>query len=72
MQTNVLLQWSFGVTMWEIFTCGKVPYNGIHAMGILPELERGAVLEIPDNKACSDDVSVFILLLHTIFTSKKI
>jgi serine/threonine protein kinase len=48
--------WSFGVTMWEIFTCGKVPYNGIHAMGILPELERGAVLEIPDNKACSDDV----------------
>ncbi|CAI8046035.1 Tyrosine-protein kinase transforming protein SEA, partial [Geodia barretti] len=48
--------WSFGVTMWEIFTCGNVPYNGIHAMGILPELERGAVLEIPDNKACSDDI----------------
>ena len=55
-----LLQWSFGVTMWEIFTCGNVPYNGIHAMGILPELERGAVLEIPDNKACSDDMSVYI------------
>ncbi|CAI8054131.1 Tyrosine kinase receptor Cad96Ca [Geodia barretti] len=53
---RLLMFGHFGVTMWEIFTCGNVPYNGIHAMGILHELERGAVLEIPDNKACSDDI----------------
>ena len=57
-ECNYFLQWSFGVTMWEIFTCGKVPYTGIHVMGIVTELQRGAVLEMPDNKACSDSMSV--------------
>ncbi|CAI8054941.1 Tyrosine-protein kinase transforming protein RYK [Geodia barretti] len=48
--------WSYGVTMWEIFTCGRVPYAGIHAMGLLKQLKRGERLEKPDNKACHDDI----------------
>ncbi|CAI8029843.1 Tyrosine-protein kinase transforming protein RYK, partial [Geodia barretti] len=48
--------WSYGVTMWEIFTCGRVPYAGIHAMGLLKGLKRGERLEKPDNKACHDDI----------------
>ena len=56
--TPVFIQWSYGVTMWEIFTCGRVPYAGIHAMGLLKELKRGGRLEKPDNKACHDDILV--------------
>ena len=44
--------------MWEVFTCGRVPYAGIHAMGLLSELKRGERLEKPDNKACHDDMLV--------------
>ena len=44
--------------MWEIFTCGRVPYAGIHAMGLLKQLKRGERLEKPDNKACHDDMLV--------------
>ena len=49
-------QWSFGVTVWEIFTCGRIPYTGIPAMGLLKELQRGQKLERPDNQACQDEV----------------
>ncbi|CAI8014077.1 Tyrosine-protein kinase transforming protein RYK [Geodia barretti] len=48
--------WSFGVTVWEIFTCGRIPYTGIPAMGLLKELQRGQRLERPDNEACLDEV----------------
>ena len=53
------IQWSYGVTMWEIFTCGRVPYAEIHAMGgLLCELKGGYRLEKPENKACNDDMLV--------------
>ncbi|CAI8033456.1 Tyrosine-protein kinase transforming protein SEA, partial [Geodia barretti] len=48
--------WSFGVTVWEIFTCGRIPYTGIPAMGLLKELQRGQRLERPDNEACSVEI----------------
>ena len=44
--------------MWEVLTCGRVPYAGIHAMGLLSVLKRGERLEKPDNKACHDDMLV--------------
>ena len=47
------------MTLWEIFTCGRVPYTRIHAMCLLTELKRGETLEKPDNKACHDDMLVF-------------
>ena len=49
-------QWAFGVTCWEIFTCGRVPYNGISAMGLLSALKDGERLEKPSNAACSDEM----------------
>ena len=52
----IIPQWSFGVTVWEIFTCGRIPYTGIPAMGLLKELQRGHRLERPDNEACQDEV----------------
>ena len=55
------------MTMWEVFTCGSVPYAGVRVMGLLKELQRGERLEKPDNVACSDEMSVFlcIIIIHT-------
>ena len=32
------------MTMWEVFTCGRVPYAGVHVMGLLKELQRGETI----------------------------
>ena len=55
MQLNVI-QWAFGVTMWEIFTCGRTPYSGVPAMSLLKTLKRGERLEKPDNKALNEEM----------------
>ena len=26
---SLSFQWSFGVTCWEVFTCGAMPYDGV-------------------------------------------
>jgi len=54
--TILFYQWAFGVTCWEIFTCGRVPYHGISAMGLLYALKDGERLEKPNNAACSDEM----------------
>ena len=46
-------QWSFGVTCWEVFTCGGVPYAGVPAMTLLNEFRSGHRLDRPSNTACS-------------------
>ena len=53
---SLCLQWSFGVTMWEIFTCGSVPYAGIRVMKLASELRVGYRLEKPDNVACDEEM----------------
>ena len=49
-------QWSFGVTCWEVFTCGRVPFSGISAMSLLTALRNGERLERPINAPCSDEM----------------
>ena len=44
------------MTVWEIYTCGRIPYSGIHPMGLLRELQAGHRLDKPDNAACHDDM----------------
>ncbi|CAI7994730.1 Tyrosine-protein kinase transforming protein SEA [Geodia barretti] len=48
--------WSFGVTCWEVFTCGGVPYAGVPVTTLLSELRSGHRLDRPSNIACSDDI----------------
>ncbi|CAI8024313.1 Tyrosine-protein kinase transforming protein ros [Geodia barretti] len=48
--------WSFGVTCWEVFTCGGVPYAGVPVTTLLSELFSGHRLDRPSNITCSDDV----------------
>ncbi|CAK1578458.1 unnamed protein product [Parnassius mnemosyne] len=42
--------WAFGVLMWEVFTCGKVPYGRMKNNDVVEMVQRGQVLERP--KGC--------------------
>ena len=55
---GILSQWAFGVTCWEVFTCGQVPYRGINAMSLMRTLRNGERLDKPNNSACSQEMSV--------------
>ena len=55
--------------MWEVFTCGSVPYAGIHVMKLASELRVGYRLEKPDNVACDEKMSA---KLHDSFSSEFI
>ena len=50
------MQWSFGVTCWEVFSAGRIPYSGVDAMSMLKILESGTRLEKPDNAACAPEM----------------
>ena len=60
--------------MWEIFTCGRVPYAGVNVLSLLNVLKRGERLEKPDNQACHDDMLGFCntLTFSTPFISPKL
>ena len=49
-------QWSFGVTMWEIFSAGKAPYPGADPLSLMQVLEKGERLPIPNNAACNEEM----------------
>ena len=49
-------QWSFGVTMWEIFSGGKSPYPGTNPVSLMKMLEEGERMPKPYNAACSEDM----------------
>ena len=55
---NVSTQWAFGVTVWELFTCGRVPYSGIPVRNVLKTLKAGQTLEKPENTTCSNEMLV--------------
>ena len=52
----VHVQWSYGVTMWEIFSGGKSPYPATDPVSLIQMLERGERLPKPYNVACSDNM----------------
>uniref|UniRef100_T1JI97 Tyrosine-protein kinase n=1 Tax=Strigamia maritima TaxID=126957 RepID=T1JI97_STRMM len=46
--------WAYGVLMWEIFTCGKMPYGRATNAQVVEQVQRGQRLERP--RACPRDV----------------
>ena len=48
-----LPQWSFGVTMWEVFSAGRNPYPGVDPFTLIKYLGDRGRLENPANAACS-------------------
>ncbi|KAJ8673410.1 hypothetical protein QAD02_004672 [Eretmocerus hayati] len=51
--------WSFGIVIWEIFTVGEIPYQGMRIHKLLQLLDRGYRLEQPEY--ASDDVYEIML-----------
>jgi len=52
------MQWSYGVTVWEIFSGGKAPYPGVNPLTLMQLLEAGQRMNKPVNAACTDEMSV--------------
>ena len=50
------LQWSYGVTMWEIFSGGKAPYPGTDPVTLMETLEEGDRMPKPINAACTEEM----------------
>ena len=50
------IQWAYGVTCWEIFSGGKVPYGGVDVTDLSRLLANGHRLEEPNNDACGDQL----------------
>lgn len=46
--------WAYGVLMWEIFTCGKMPYGRATNAEVVDQVQRGQRLERP--RACPREV----------------
>ncbi|VDN33899.1 unnamed protein product [Gongylonema pulchrum] len=46
--------WSFGVTLWELFSCGQQPYMDVDPDELASNLERGKRLAQPYN--CPDEM----------------
>lgn len=43
-----------GVLMWEVFTCGKMPYGRLKNTEVVERVQRGIILEKP--KACAKEI----------------
>lgn len=50
--------------MWEIFTCGKMPYGRLKNTEVVERVQRGIILERP--KACAKEIYDVINLSITI------
>ncbi|KAK0083927.1 hypothetical protein PV325_007928 [Microctonus aethiopoides] len=46
--------WSFGVTLWEMFSYGEQPYGDRKGVDVIQMVEKGERLQKPDD--CPDDV----------------
>ncbi|XP_045133703.1 tyrosine-protein kinase Btk29A-like isoform X4 [Portunus trituberculatus] len=46
--------WAFGVLMWEVYTCGKMPYGRMRNPEVVEMVQSGRVLEQP--RYCPDEV----------------
>ena len=43
----IQLQWSYGITCWEIFTLGRIPYPGVDNHNVITILKNGQRLDKP-------------------------
>uniref|UniRef100_A0A0A9WY19 Tyrosine-protein kinase n=2 Tax=Lygus hesperus TaxID=30085 RepID=A0A0A9WY19_LYGHE len=39
--------WAYGVLMWEVFTCGKMPYGRLKNTEVVERVQRGIILQRP-------------------------
>ena len=53
-----IIQLSYGVTCWEIFTGGKISYGGLTPMSLPKHFQEGYHMDKPNNAACSQKPGV--------------
>ncbi|KAF2880984.1 hypothetical protein ILUMI_25200 [Ignelater luminosus] len=46
--------WAYGVLMWEVFTCGEMPYGRLKNTEVVERVQKGLILEKP--KTCFKEV----------------
>lgn len=51
--------WSFGVTVWELFTYGQRPYENVRARDVPDLLEKGE--RLPQPSICTIDVYMIMI-----------
>lgn len=61
------LQWSFGVTLWELLSCAQQPYVDVDPDEMTTILEQGQRLIQPYN--CPDDLLAIVFFL--LFLKRK-
>ena len=47
-QLFCFFQWSYGITCWEIFSLGRIPYPGVDNVDVISLLKSGKRLEQPE------------------------
>ena len=53
-----MIQWSYGVLCWEVFSLGKNPYPGMSPKEVVCMLDDGERLSKPSNAACTIEMYV--------------
>lgn len=53
--------------MWEVFTCGKMPYGRLKNTEVVERVQRGIILERP--KACAKEIYE-VCIYRSIYHSK--
>lgn len=54
--------------MWEVFTCGKMPYGRLKNTEVVERVQRGIILEKP--KACFKEVYEVLSRAQALYYSK--
>lgn len=55
--------------MWEVFTCGKMPYGRLKNTEVVERVQRGIILEKP--KACAKEI-YDVILIDTLSSLRKL
>lgn len=53
-EPNIYFYYVAGVLVWEVFTCGKMPYGRLKNTEVVERVQRGIILERP--KACAKEI----------------
>lgn len=38
--------WAFGILMWEVFSCGQLPYTGMSNKETMEKIPKGMTLQV--------------------------
>ena len=51
---HIFPRWSYGVVLWEMYSCGMVPYSGMKSHELVEYLNEGRRMKPPDQ--CPEEI----------------